>query len=752
MAENSSLAKIQGMGGVLGTSAEEIQNLAGQAGLQAAPTTAPTQAMIGANADQAKMAGTPAQMTKAIQMSLRPEETAGYQARVETGRTTAKAGDAAQALPESLKQLIGLGGKVAETASAEMARVAEDTLVGTTGVNKSYLDGVILGSDGKTDTAKVTSILNAVNAWQEEKDPTKKLANLQALQTLVGDKNMPKMFGISEGDWIKKLQDALPNDVTMKQLMGSGAGAAAQLNISDLSSFTGIPAEELEGKSWGEVKQAVNQKLTDRYANVEQLKAQSNDLSLPANVRNTAQQRLRELGVAGAVSVAEQAKTLEQQIEAGDNITFDGKEMEVGEFLNDPDIATTLKGLLEGNIDPKSLKGTPYEKLLDIGTKYQEELSKKYGTDVSGPLAQASTNVKKYDEDITALGLSGPINDDIKGLLGITEDMKSGLAPFAQNEYYTQLMGLGEAERSTILAQLGPDAKEYLDMKKKDGTAVTTADINAFQAAATQYNALNGAVDIPALLAQLAPGVTDVNTDFDAYDIDLPEVIDTNHDGIIDTDTVTKINDLPGDAQLKLIAALNGPKGLNNLKAAQTEITNSKITSAEETSFFNNVKGIVLPKTVAEISSNPTGVVTNIDTQIGNVRQLMTNLDAALATTTNSVVRNNLLARKKKLTDRITELTGIRNKYDRFAKLKGTYKKTPIEDIQRKIMNDSRGKDLLKKAKKEAKGYVAEMRLYMKLVAELAKQVQDTDYKTSMLNLFNTGRFSGGSRVEMDVN
>jgi hypothetical protein len=620
MAE-STLSKIQGQGGILKTSQEELQGLAGAAGLVAPPTDAINAASIGANADQAKMAGTGQQMQAAVKLALKPEDTLAYKERTESGRT--KAADARE-LPETLKQLVGLGGKIGAATQTAIQSAGEKALLNASNINEEALKGTF------PDTTKATEVKNAAIAYAQA-EPKDKLAKLTALTSSAGSlANAAKVFGVDEATWTKQIADALPADLTLKEIASSGLTA---IDTSGITSFLAegdpnLDSAKVESMSWGEIKARTSKKLQDRYMDVNQLTKQANDLTLDRNTREAAQARLRELGAGGVVTASEQAQDLTTAIERGDNITFNGKEMEIGEFLDDEDTQAALKGILTGAVSLDSIKNTPYASLIPMVSQYKNELAAKYGIEIAGgvqsELEKNSGSVKANSDatksELGKLGITDPnaMSKEMKTLFGITDGMINGTEAFVANPQLQRLQsmfGSDPAAMSEVMQFLTKNPTVSADFMSKYGS-----DANKLKSAMKSYETGQGvfstffkdvdgsgkvdATDITSNLAETfgLDASQLASLDFEDYGITLPEFLDSNKDGKLDpsADIATRMGSMGVDGKIGL-ANQGLPSGFaTTIQGALGELSSAKtnmqaISSAPPESVIHKIAKLGIP-------------------------------------------------------------------------------------------------------------------------------------------------------------
>jgi hypothetical protein len=773
---DSTLAKIQGQGGILKTSTEEVSNLAGKAGLQAAPTDAMNTGALGGNADQQKMAGTPNQVANALKLSLRPSETLAQAERVESGRTTAM-GEAGRELPESLKQLAGLGGKIGAAIGQAVAGAGPKVELNQTAISALPVD--------KQEPVKAAA--SAFHAVMNNPASTsaQKIAALNTLTALIPDgaTGVAKLFGTDHATWVKSIQENPAfNDVTLKDLNAVGGTVDTGSILAVLREMDpSLTMEGLEKLGWGEVKNRVNNYLGSRYMDVDNLTRQAQDLTLPSNVRNEAVKRLRQLGVAGVTQAAEQAKSLSDAIEQGDNITFNGQEMELDEVLNDEFIGKTLKGVLENPEMLNNLKGTPFEGLIDQISKYSTELAAKYGVDptkaseLTTLIATKKANIEGVNKAVTDLGFDGDISglsSDVMTALGLTKGMADGTEAFDPmkntSTLYKTLMGLPVEMRGEMAGKIkGMTAAQIKDFESAligRGRGFTNADemknfITSYDNASKLFGGIlsdfnkDGKTDNADMYAALSAtlGVDLTGYDGDDTGVPLPDWLDSNpKDGKADDATVVQ-KKLEGMSVLDRMNAISGL--LSNKVNIEHAISQNRNEMEQFTAVNSPIPGLAaipdIPKMVFNIDS-PSSLWGRVAEQRAVFLQSIDNkiqaLDAFIAKTFSPQAKTAAIQARQQLLIKKNSFTNIIKTMQEFS-ARATEKE--------KLLSNSRGMS------EAMDGFLREnKRLYDRLLqqamdkaprkkgritdagARAAKQAVQAEMRNRMLNLLVADRYA----------
>lgn len=166
---------VRGPGGQLVEEGQEsIQDLTTKAGLPVPPITPVGQAGIGANPDQMKMAGTPAQKDAAIQIAQAPTENLQDVMRRQQVRTEAIAPELQKIeKSENLKNLGGLGDRVNDFINAQRTKLVQQSVGLQTAETAQKVSG------GAADMATLKPLLQQLQA-----DPSNMELQLQVNRAL----------------------------------------------------------------------------------------------------------------------------------------------------------------------------------------------------------------------------------------------------------------------------------------------------------------------------------------------------------------------------------------------------------------------------------------------------------------------------------------------------------------------------------------------------------------------------------------
>ena len=312
-----------------------------QGGLPGSVVSPEAAAGLGLTQDQAKMAGSGAQLQKAIRESVEPEKQLARQAPVRMTQTESE--QAAKARAEQMGRLEGLGTRVGGLVQNYIKEAAESQAVQ---LAKPKADMAKIKNDFPSLTeaqlAKVQAAIetNTIDAelWtifpqaKSADELTTALAKYNSAQKELVTTNLKNTFG--------------PN-VTLAQLKPDDYAALGLQGLGDIASILGRPESELRSMSIDEFQSAISNITQQDFDKVEELSRIANDAFYPANVRESAQAELRTLSSTGVQATEADVNRLNESIQSADTITVGDEEMTVAELLSDEGMTSVVASYLD---------------------------------------------------------------------------------------------------------------------------------------------------------------------------------------------------------------------------------------------------------------------------------------------------------------------------------------------------------------------------------------------------------------------
>lgn len=346
------------------TSPTGVQQLAGQAGLSATPTSPLSTALIGGNANQQKMAGSAQQKQAAITQATVPGESLQETLRTQQVRTQATGAEQGEMQKsQDMQNLGGLGDRVTDFINNQRQKLessAQQTAAGTTaGVDVAAADTYTGGSSGQAqDLSPLKDTLKQLRA-----DPTNMDLQLQVNKALGYDINTQltpdqinqlyesSVSAISQGG-AQVVDDKLSVD-DLVNLPNFG------YNTQQLSGLLGVPADQLAGMSVGQLKDAITAEQQKEMSKASGLDAKAQSGLLGQAERGEARQAAAETSQTGLRASEADVQKLVGSIQNADQVQFGGQSYKVDDLLKDSTISGIITDYL--NSAPGSVTRTQLE-------------------------------------------------------------------------------------------------------------------------------------------------------------------------------------------------------------------------------------------------------------------------------------------------------------------------------------------------------------------------------------------------------
>lgn len=278
--------------------------------LDAKPRTALGAQMVGANIDQQKMMGTPAQ------------KAAARQAEVETLSEARRR--AAQTQPQSAEQ--------AQTESLT------DSLGGLGAKVQSYIEQAAAG------LADITVPQPNVEGLSEEQAALlRQVSDSPSPETL---QQLQQSLGLDEAGLQAELQSRLSPDVAgqlteaVSQISTPLAGQLLQ--PEELAEVSQILGQDVSGFTPEQLEQAVEQYEAQEFEQVNILREQATNPNLTAADREAARAQLRDMGAVGILTNQEELQAIQTEIDEGKTVEVGGRSWAIDDILGDEGLSSII--------------------------------------------------------------------------------------------------------------------------------------------------------------------------------------------------------------------------------------------------------------------------------------------------------------------------------------------------------------------------------------------------------------------------
>jgi len=572
---------------------------------------------LGTTKDQAKMAGSRAQIDKVIRESIEPSKT--YRPEIIGPRTLKteeeKARETRAAQAESLK---GLGTRVSTlvqqsidkslmTAGAEATRIANEKLLAKP---KFLIDEFTRAYPG-IDPKQATAIASAVEAGDLSKIPTlfKDLGiSLGAKSAEEAMATLSKYVKQPEATIATAVAGALGQDVKLSSLTDE---QYRDFGLAEAAKALGLNDTDMKELSLSELQAKVEALSSQDFTRVEELSRIANDPAYPENVRQDAQRQLRDLSAVGVVATEADMEKLNQAVQSADSFTIGDNTYTVKDLLTDATLASIVTAYLEDEPEYKeavrnsspalaafidanraALKSVAKDLGEDVKTladtqMFNASLEKVNGVDLG---AFNKETIKDYDSNTpkdkpyTTTPAHQLVMNDV-GVPAQDKEVWAGMKPV-----YTKFLADMAAINPVLAKDLADDDYTQLMTKfRNSGMGSFNEYINAYTNFQRDLVTLNNtAADNTAADAAIASTIGN-RADLEAFvkdyrlrqELGLPQIpgkftslysiLDSNGDGKLD-DSVSVLNAMKGHYGLTTAKMDSLPTGFDANKPRLTEL------------------------------------------------------------------------------------------------------------------------------------------------------------------------------------
>lgn len=315
---------------------KSLSQLAGQVGI-APPVTAVGAGLLGANPDQQKMAGTPAQKTNALSLAQSVGGTGQTLQEAQRSRGGAGGGQLTQAEQQSQDKSKQLGsglstlddrvqslihGAFQQTAPAQLQYGVADTIADLAGLPPD----------------KVARFKQQLQAWID--NPTD-MGLLNAASNTIGKEIKPEQVNqyLAQADTVvgkagaSAVMDA--NQFNVGYLLDN---QAFQIPETQLTQLLGVDSNTLRGMSLQDLQGKIQQTQQAEFGNIQKLQNMLSDPSVSTAERAAARDQLKTYGETGFRSSGEQMADLQDSIKRSEMVQFGGNNYSVDTLLDDANI------------------------------------------------------------------------------------------------------------------------------------------------------------------------------------------------------------------------------------------------------------------------------------------------------------------------------------------------------------------------------------------------------------------------------
>lgn len=497
---------VKGPGGHLTEESQEnVQTLAGRAGLQSAPLDPASTATIGGNPHQQKMAGSPAQAASALRMAQDPSQSLANTVRTQQARTQQTDQEKqGQEKSQALQDLGQLGDRVNQLIEGQRQK-----LVAQAAPQAQQAVAAAPQATGlPTDPAKLTALKNDLKTFQQNPNDMEVLLRInEALgrqaNTVLAPAEIAGLYESSVDAIARAGSDTLDNDLQVEDLIALGN---FPYQAAELSSLLNVPEADISKYSVVQLRDALNKAADQEFTNAQQLEQQATSTVLGSAERAQARGLARESSATGQRASEADVARLEQQLVNVEIVSFGGTQISVDELLKDETISGIISDYLnapEGSELRRNLETTEPQLVQFI--KSNEAVL----DDAAKAMGAGATEFANIQKDNEGIGQIGGQQLDPELLKAIIPGFGTGLnssridtAKYpilahlknmdpAQAEEYVKGLTLLPKQLYSELASLTPDELKQLGLENPEKAKNVKAELTANWDLANQLAAVN---------------------------------------------------------------------------------------------------------------------------------------------------------------------------------------------------------------------------------------------------------------------
>ena len=504
---------------------ESTTTQAQRQGIPLAGTVSPlASADMGANQDQAKMAGSSAQLQNVERQAVRPSFSQRQVEEMKQARTEPSALEKKrQEQAASLSQFGDRIGGIVKQATSRM--VADATKAASAAVPLSLNEETWnnLDLDQTTKDSLKPAMVHALAGTASPEELTSLAAGLGLSPTATKEQIAARINDFRQtpqNTIISSLQSVLPDQLTVGQLSEGEINALGFASKEQLASSLGLAPEEINNKSIQDLQSAVSSLQQSDYSSVKLLQTMASDPNLSPAARTEAQNALRQMGIAGVTATEEDFNKLNERVQSADKLDVAGTKVSVNELLSDPFISSMVKAYFSDVEYAKHLKETEPElaAFIEQNKTALADASKDLKADVA---SLAETQAKNAAYSKTSDGI--PISDDINKVIYGEEWGKFSSVPLTESSFYSianskdlsHEFRTNYVDMMTNLAKSNPSLAKQFSLYSFDqlkAAGLNTADtMLAYKSYVNQVTSFNKMSDPVQAIQTLFPDINSLN-------------------------------------------------------------------------------------------------------------------------------------------------------------------------------------------------------------------------------------------------
>ena len=605
------------------TSEEELQNLSSKSGRILPPSSPVESSQLGANADQAKMTGSKANLQSTLKQAAQPAEAPTSaaapaqslqqaldyrKARTEKTSPEQMQADLAQRLSTSGDYLVKQAGQAALDQFTEAA---------ATGVSDD-LSLVLEGAkDLGLDAASTTALDNILGGRGTAEDynivsSSGKLNELTALVTFqAGGSAAATLWTNALGDFGGQVGGAsaaaIADTVSVKELYGEDEWATVE---AELMAEYNLTPEDMKKLTVQELQTKIDEKIQSDFQQTERMMDILNDPNATAATRAEAARQLRDLGALDIAALEmDDMMSLAMAVEDADQVEVNGQTYDIADLLDDKRISGVVSAFVNGKKgDPaydaalSELDSLGMTAWVNANKEVLTTASAKLTTDVTA-MSDVQHRQSEADKESSTAGWdvahSGFVSDVTKNVVNEIYDASKNGADTAAVQAKSLLGTLAGSGLKDEVLTLSADnlksiAADSEKMKDVSELIQATNDLSTVDHASSPNSIMDNFEAIIADAVKMS--MVNSRTGRGGAPGELT-ALDKNHDGQLDADWKNILKDMMGKGSLKDI--LGGKQNYGTIDKLKNTLTGTITKSGLKAEDFD-AQGLIKANLVNE--------------------------------------------------------------------------------------------------------------------------------------------------------
>lgn len=325
---------------------QDLQQLAGQAGLATPPTDAMSAATLGAGPHTQKMMGSPAQVQAAVRMAQDPNQNLQTASRrQDAGRDMTTTEQASQKKSQGLAEVGSLGSRVNNFIEAQRQKIASSNLQ----ASQQQVAAAPTVQGLPSDPGQLAKLKDAAKLLLTNPQDMNALLQLNQslgrdINTTVTSDQIKQLYETSNATLSRFGAEVVDDSLQVEDLVASGG---LGYDLGSLAPLLNLSPDVLGKMSVGQLRDQIQRVTEQEFQKTAVIEQQASSNVLGSAERMLARQSGQELSATGVRATEQDMARLEQSIRNADQVQFGGQTYQVDDLLRDETVSKIITDYLQ---------------------------------------------------------------------------------------------------------------------------------------------------------------------------------------------------------------------------------------------------------------------------------------------------------------------------------------------------------------------------------------------------------------------